>query len=122
MEMNVQSRYDEIVALSGQSEEVVRRVLRAAKESLAASLRKGERATLPGICTLSSEIREKLDTNSLKSVSYIKIKAKASNAMETEVNKGTESTETETDNKEIKLNVINNKPSGIRLKQINALL
>lgn len=120
-EMSVQARYNEIATLSGQSEEVVRRVLRAAKQSLAQSIRNGSRATLPGICTMVPEQREKLVVGSIVPVKYIKIKAKASNAMETELNKDVD-TQEETDNSMDKLNIINDQPSGIRVRQISALI
>lgn len=120
-EMSVQARYNEIVALSGQSEEVVRRVLRAAKQSMAQSLRNGSRATLPGICTMIPEQREKLLIGSIVPVKYIKVKAKVSNAMETELNKTAE-VPVEQENSMDKLNIINDQPSGIRTRQISALI
>lgn len=127
-DMSAQNRYDDIARRSGLSEEVVRRVLRAAKESLAQSLKNDDRATLPGICTMLSEQRSKLVPGSIVPVTYTKIKAKASNAMETEVNKTAisnvenKASDDTTDENSAKLNIINDKPSGIRLRQINALL
>ena len=59
--MNIQDRYDDIASKSGLSEEIVRRVLKASRESLAFSLKKGERATLPGICTFTPEIKNSIN-------------------------------------------------------------
>ena len=144
--MNIQERYDELAQLSGCSEQVVRRVLKAVQQSLVKSLKQGCNATLPGVCTLYPELRSKLDISGKNSVQYVKIKAKASSALETEFCK-VQSFEKKEEVEDIS-NILNlDKPelhstktgeslvspitismenryakNGIRTKQINALL
>lgn len=145
--MNIQERYDELAQLSGCSEQVVRRVLKAVQQSLVKSLKQGCNATLPGVCTLYPELRSKLDISGKNSVQYVKIKAKASSALETEFCK-VQSFEDKKEEVEDISNILNlDKPelhstktgeslvspitismenryakNGIRTKQINALL
>lgn len=131
-DMSMQDRYNDIVRLSGLSEEVVRRVLKASRQSLAASLKKGDRATLPGLCTMIPEERTKFDITNNKEVSFIKIKTKTSNALASEVERisSFENSDDKSDDKAaIKLNLDNaelggkgSRNSGIRTTQINALL
>lgn len=130
-DMSIQERYDDISNLSGLSEEVVRRVLKACKTSLAKSLRQGSRATLPGICTMVPEVRNKLAVGGTSMTSYIKIKAKPSNAMDSELqnlNNFESKNSDENSSESGKLNFIDNDKdkaisnSGIRLKQINSLM
>lgn len=85
--MNIQERYDDISKISGLSEEIIRRVFKAARQSLAKSLKQGERATLPGICTLTPELKNRIDIGGESMTTYIKLKASASSAMETELGK-----------------------------------
>lgn len=85
--MNIQERYDDISAISGLSEDIIRRVFKATRESMAKSLKKGERATLPGICTIVPDLRQRLDIGGENVVSYIKLKASSSSALETELQK-----------------------------------
>lgn len=140
--MNIQDRYKEIAELSGLSEQVIRTVLKAAQQSLSKSLRQGNNATLPGICTIYPEMRSRLEKDKkdengpVKYVQYIKLKAKASSALETEFNK-VESFEKPTDKDEVEVQDISSilkleKPElhfkdryssgdGIRTKQIGAL-
>lgn len=84
-DMNIQERYADICRISGLSEEIVRRVFRAAKQSLAESLKRGSRATLPGICTISPEIKYRVQIGGDSVKPCIKLKAKASDAMESEI-------------------------------------
>lgn len=79
--ISIQERYDDIVRISGLSEPIVRRVLKASRESLVESLKKGNKATLPGICSITPEIRNKLSID-INDSTYIKLKARASSAME----------------------------------------
>lgn len=51
MSMSVMERIADISERSGMSDTVVRRVLKASRESLIESLKKGEKSTLPGIAT-----------------------------------------------------------------------
>lgn len=138
-DMGIQDRYDDIGARSGISEEIVRRVLKASRESLAQSLKKGERATLPGICTLIPEIRHRID-HSIElggtATKYTKVKAIPSSAMETEMEKIQqfdtttidEALKLEEDEAIQKLNFLGNgrlnnqKSYEIRTSQISALL
>lgn len=85
--MNIQERYEDIARISGLSEEIVRRVFKAARQSLATSLKQGERATLPGICTLTPELKNRIELGGESMTTYIKLKASASSAMETELGK-----------------------------------
>ena len=85
--VSIQERYDDICEISGLSEEIVRRVFKATRESLVKSILQGERATLPGIVTLTPEIRNKIGAGGTNLIPYIKIKASASTALETEVAK-----------------------------------
>lgn len=131
-DMNIQARYNEICALSGLSEDVVRRVLKASRQSLAQSLKRGERATLPGICTMIPEIKNRLAVGGTSMTSYIKVKAKASNALASELDKANnmQNSDTEEDNNGIgKLNFVGTengievpRPSSIRTTQISSLL
>lgn len=86
-DITIQERYDDIAKRSGLSEDIVRRVLKASRESLAVSLKKGQRATLPGICTMVPEVRNKVELGADTMISYIKVKANPSAAMESELSK-----------------------------------
>lgn len=140
--MNIQDRYDDIARLSGLSEGVIRRVLKASRQSLVQSLKQGERATLPGICTFVPEIgnrinRNRLDIEEEGVTKFIRIKSSASSALETELEKLSKFEST--DEKEqaevdglMKLRVDDkntdfhsyrqSRQSGIRTNQISALL
>lgn len=121
-EMSMQDRYDDICSISGLSEEVVRRVLKATKQSCAKSLRHGHKATIPGICTIHAEERTKLSVG-CKEEQYIKLKVRPSAALESELNRlgGFESDEDDSDMSGLELlNLRYN--SDIRTKQISALL
>lgn len=139
--MNIQDRYDDIASKSGLSEEIVRRVLKASRESLAFSLKKGERATLPGICTFTPEIKNRINIGGESMTSYIKLKSSPSSAMESELSRvdkfesieDIEAVQKEEDNRLSMLNFQDSKISfgdnssnqrayGIRTTQINALL
>lgn len=130
--IGIQDRYNDISSRSGLSEEIIRRVFKAARESMAESIKKGERATLPGICTMIPETRNKINIGGTSMTSYIKIKCTPSSAMETEVEKIAEfktiSMEESTEYDDL-LNFVkpeeksfNPKTYGVRTSQINALL
>lgn len=121
--MNIQDRYNEIAELSGVSEQVVRGVLKAAQQSLSKSLRQGKNATLPGVCTIYPEVRSKIDPGGKSSTQYIKLKAKASSALETEFNniQSFEKEEEQQDIREILRFGYSNKDE-VRTNQITALL
>lgn len=81
--MTTQERYDDICKISGLSEDIVRRVLSAERESICNSLKRGERATLIGRVTIRPEIRDKIEIGcTLRQ--YIKLKAEVSSAMASE--------------------------------------
>ena len=128
-DMNIQDRYNEISEISGLSEEVIRRVLKACRQSLAKSLKRGDRATLPGICTMLPEIKNKVEIGGTTVTSYIKIKVKPSNAMASElekISKFEKNISDEDNDSTLKLKFVDSSSSdaesGIRIKQINALL
>ena len=50
--MTISQRIEDIVKRSGLSEHIVRSVLRAERDSIVDSLKRGERATMVGRCTL----------------------------------------------------------------------
>ena len=58
--MTVQERYNDICKISGLSEEIVRRVLNAERESVINSLKRGENATLIGRCIMKPRIEESI--------------------------------------------------------------
>lgn len=131
--ISIQERYDDICNRSGLSEEVVRRVFKATRESLVNSLLHGERATLPGVVTLTPEIKNKINFGGSSLIPYIKIKANASTALETELSKqqgfNIKSEEERLEKGEkagmALLNLINNDSdteSGVLTHQISALL
>lgn len=127
LDMNIQARYKDVAKLSGLSEEIVRRVYKATRESLSNSLKKGCRATIPGICTLEPEIRHKMDFRTYEPKDYIKLKAKPSSAMESEfaqIEKFERDPKDSDDVQEqdlLKL-LMKQSNSGIRTTQISALL
>ena len=131
--MNITSRYADIAERSGLSEEVVRRVLKASRESLAVSIKSGERATLPGLCIMIPEIKRRINVGGTMS-SSIKIKAKPSASMESEVEKlesfNKKDKEVSLDDESLQnINFktpeelgLTRKVDGIRTSQISALL
>lgn len=82
--MNIQERYDDIVKISGYSENVVRQVLKATRQSILNSLCDGERSTVPGICTLTPVVRYGLSVGA-QTVTAVRIKASASNSLENDI-------------------------------------
>lgn len=136
MHISVQERYDDISKISGLSEDIIRRVLKASRESLAKSLTKGDSATLPGICTITPEVKNRINIGGQSMTSYIKLKAKASNAMESELAKVKEFVKQDdlerqqNEEKEMlgRLNIVDSsdikayKTNAVRTTQISALL
>lgn len=132
--VSIQERYDEICQLSGLSEEIIRRVFKATRESLVKSLLQGERATLPGVVTLTPEIRTKVGLGGDNLIPYIKIKASASTALETEVAKqqgfnGTDDVERKIAQEQAGMQLLNfvnsqqdSSEPGVLTHQIGALL
>lgn len=122
VEMNMQDRYEDICRISGLSEEIVRRVLKATKQSCATSLKKGYRATVPGICTIVPEERSRLMVGG-SIEKYIKIKVKPSASLESELQNLDNTDSAKEEQNLARLNLLNPElRSGIRTTQISALL
>lgn len=125
--MNIQERYDDISKISGLSEDILRRAFKATRQSLIKSLKQGERATVPGICTILPDIRQRLNIGGTLS-SYIKVKASPSQALAAELEKYSEFEVPEQDEDtsgDSKLNLVNPeipRYEDIRTSQISALL
>ena len=81
--MTTQERYDDICRISGMSEDIVRRVLNAEKQSICNSLRRGERATLIGRVTIRPELRQRICIGG-ETQGYVKLKATVSSALASE--------------------------------------
>lgn len=126
--MNIQDRYNDICKTSGLSEEVVRRVLKAARQSLVKSIKNGERATLPGIVTITPSFKNKIDIGGNSMTQSVKLKAKPSASLETDLNNITEFVQDvcEDNTALSRLNIRNPElvtaPEGIITNQIDALL
>jgi hypothetical protein len=58
--MTVKERLEDISRRTGLSEDIIRRVLLAERDSIVDSLKRGERSTLIGRCVLIPELRNKL--------------------------------------------------------------
>lgn len=128
IDMNMQDRYDDISKISGLSEEIVRRVLKATKQSCATSLKHGYRATVPGICTILPEKRTRLMIGG-DMQNYVKLKIKPSAALESEMENLVETDASTEEDGISKLNIVQpellggyKKGTGIRTKQISALM
>lgn len=111
--LTTQERLDDICKISGLSEDIVRRVFDAERQSIAKSLRKGERATLIGRCVIRPEIRSKIEIGGSQTT-YIKLYSTVAASMEALLKdlSGFE-IEDKTNNEEI---------PGILTKQISALV
>ena len=109
--LSTQERLNDICRISGISENVVRRVLDAERESIANSLKRGERATLIGRCVIRPEIRSKIEIGGIQR-NYIKLSAQVTNSMESMMD-GLSACES--DREEV------TSDNGIRLRQISAL-
>ncbi len=107
--MTTQERIDDICNISGLSEEIVRRVMTAEKESIAKSLRKGERANLIGRAVIRPEIKRKLVVGG-SFETYIKLNATVAASLESMLD----------DLSEFEVNTVEEE-QGIRLNQIPAL-
>lgn len=118
--MTVQERLNEISQLSGLSVEMVRRVLNAEAESLAESVKKGERATLIGRCTMVPYISTKIDHNG-KVVKTIKLSSKVSDSFKNRVSGLSEFQKEDTEEEDLMEKFRKDNP-GIRTVQINGLL
>ena len=79
--MTTQERINDICALSGLSEDIVRRVMNAEKKSIVKSLRRGERANLIGRVVIRPEIRRRLVVGG-EFENYIKLTANVASSLE----------------------------------------
>lgn len=79
--MTTKDRLDDICKISGLSEDIVRRVFDAERQSIVKSLKKGERAYLIGRCTIRPEIRSKLEVGG-GIRKYIKLHSTVASSME----------------------------------------
>jgi len=78
--MTVNERLEDISRISGFSVEIIRKIQQAELESILNSLKKGERATLIGRCTIEPCIRSKIQPGG-GIVDYIKAKASVSHVI-----------------------------------------
>lgn len=139
--MSIQERYNDIAAISGLSEEIIRRVYKATRQSVVKSLKKGDRATIPGICTFTPELKDKINYKAQAEddvlTRYIKVKANASPALDTELERMNSFTNAEDEQERLKreelgmsrLNLINHElprynpnSNGVLTTQISALM
>lgn len=79
--MTTQERIADICAISGLSEAIVRRVMDAEKQSIAKSLRKGERANLIGRAVIRPEIKRRLAVGG-EFDTYVKLNVTAAASLE----------------------------------------
>lgn len=108
--MTTQERYADISKKSGMSIEIVRRVLLAERDSIIESLKRGERATLIGRCTLVPEMRKQVVVGGAFE-NYIKVNSDVASSIESALENVKEFNESE---QEVDY--------GIRLTQIPALV
>ena len=88
--LTIDERLADISARTGLSKDMIRSVFSATRDSLAESLRREDRATIPGICTFTSEIRQTFvmddETGEAKQAPYVKVKVKPSQSFEQIIN------------------------------------
>lgn len=83
--MTTQERIDDICKISGLTEELVRRVLDAERQSVAQSLKRGERANLIGRVVIRPELRQKLLVGQ-EMKTYIKLNISPAASLESMLN------------------------------------
>lgn len=110
--MTTQERYNDICKICGLSEDIVRRVLNAERQSIANSLKRGERATLIGRVTIRPELRYKIGIGGAQ-IGSIKLKSTVSSALAAEFD-GIENF--------ISDSIEDNNDNGIVLRQIPSLI
>lgn len=113
--MTTQDRLDDICAISGLSEDIVRRVFDAERQSIVKSLRKGERATMIGRCVIRPEIRTKIEIGG-EIKQFIKLYSNVAASMEAYLSDLTDFEVDDTDYDPNKL------PDGIMITQIPSLV
>lgn len=107
--MTTQERIEDICKISGLSEDIIRRVMNAEKESIAKSLRKGERANLIGRVVIRPELKHRLVVGG-EFENYIKLNATVAASLESMLD----------DLSGFEVSTIQEE-TGIRLNQIPAL-
>lgn len=110
--MTTQERLDDICKRSGLSEDIVRRVFEAERESIAESLKRGERATLIGRCVIRPEIRTKMVIGG-QMTTYVKLHCTVASSMEALLKDVTDF-EVDEDQEDI--------PEGIITRQLSSLV
>lgn len=83
--MTVAERLADISKRSGFSEKIVRSILDAERESVIDSLKRGERATLIGRCTLTPFRRSRYLNLENRHQVYVKVKAEPSSIIKSEL-------------------------------------
>ena len=111
--MTTQERYNDICRISGMSEDIVRRVLNAEKQSIINSLKRGERATLIGRCVIRPELSSKIAIGG-GLARYVKLSANVASSLTDEF-KSLDSFERSNDENDVYEN-------SIRVNQISALV
>lgn len=124
--MNITDRYEDIAKKSGFSTDIIKRVLKATAQSLAESLKKGESATLPGVCRLSTNIKYKPDLATLEYENVLKLRAVALESLVKQVADDFDFNAEEANNMEgmdvsERLKYINDQISGEKAFTINSL-
>lgn len=114
--MTLQERYEDIEQRSGLSEAIVRRVIAAQAESIAVSLAKGEKATVPQICQVEPVVRHKMkiENSELTEASYFRLKVKPLVSLQERVSKLEETVKEDSK--------ITEEDADIRVGQIGALM
>lgn len=129
-EMTMQQRYSDIANKAGLSEDIVKRVLKASRDSLVDTLEEGYKAILPGIVTFEPKIRDRYKSE-MATGKYVKVGAKASASLGTDLAKrggfvrgGDEEDRIEAEQEVANklLNFVENKEEGIITRQISALM
>lgn len=108
--MTTQERINDICTISGLSEDIVRRVMDAERQSIAKSLRRGERANLIGRAVIRPEIKRRLMIGG-EFENYIKLTVSPAASLEGMLD----------GLKEFEVADDSTKETGIRLTQIAAL-
>ena len=121
--MTITDRYSDVAKRTGLSEDIIREVYRATKESLIDSLNRGESATLPGICILRLGHVEGMgfdEDNQIVGIEYKKVRIRPVKSFEDILNRETE--EVEIDNEAVEeLNYVK-EDSEMNVKPIIALM
>lgn len=110
--MTTQERYNDIAKRSGLSEEIIRRVISAERESIVDSLKRGERATLIGRCVIKPDMRSRMEVGG-EIVNYMTVKSSVATSLKARIEEVTDF-ETVEDTEEDNF--------GIRLRQIESLV